>query len=149
LLEDGVAPEIIELMDLRYGCLSKMDEGYRELVKSAWMVGPIKSRGSWNEYMRKTIDTLSQMPPADRKLFARVHREIIRKIGDPHSSDVHAWDDKVFEVMKIVREGGGEEEVDKHLEPYGWHYEDEAKRTAYEKKHAEVVGKVVRMIREG
>ena len=149
LLEDGVAPEIIELMDLQYGCLSKNDEGYRELVKSDWEVSPPKARISRNEYMRTIIDTLSQMTVPDRKLFARVHKKILSALGNPNSSDVHAWDDVVLNVMKTVREGGGDDDIFAHLAPYGWRCEDEVMQTAYDKQRADTVEKLVALIREG
>jgi hypothetical protein len=120
LLKSGVEPEIIDLMN------SQLDECYPLKnhkrffsMKRKYSVAKAEDlQKNHGEYWGNIIGQLSQMPPSDRKLFARLHREIYSGIGDLSSSDVHLWDDVVFDVMKIVRDGGGDEEVDKHLDSF-------------------------------
>jgi hypothetical protein len=152
LLEIGVEPEIIYLMISQLRKCDSKKRGYRTLSRRSRK--HIVSHADelsvvGNEFWNDLLDRLSQMNPTDRKLFARIHKEIISALGDPNSSDVHVWDDVVFDVMKIVRDGGGEDEVFVHLAPYGCRYTDEAAQTAYEKQRAVTAKKLVKLIQEG
>lgn len=152
LLEAGVEPEIIDAMTVH---LKKNDttknktSAYREPSKIFSVASAEELPRGGNEFWRGLIDRLSKMLPADRKLFAQLHGEIIGVLGDPHSSDVHAWDDVALDIMKIAREGGGAEDVHRYLQPYGWFYDDPQRDIQFAKKREELAQKLVEMITEG